>query len=224
MVSLAVIVLIQGALPISVLAFSGVKGTLEDNAISIDARAVDNRKVNLESAMVKSWAGISRETVALNSALSDQLAQSGLDVPGFLADDSQKDAFIADAFPQLLSVIGSNTTSGVYLILGNDGDLSVEQDHIGAFLRDSDPTATPIPIPTCCSNEGTRKSPATRPSPLTTPGRRSCTLPAAACAAPTTSSTSPTRPPCKTRAPTRRPWRIGRSRSCWRAIRATAIG
>lgn len=38
MVSLAVIVLIQGALPISVLAFSGVKGTLEDNAISIDAR------------------------------------------------------------------------------------------------------------------------------------------------------------------------------------------
>ena len=54
MVSLAVIVLIQGALPISVLAFSGVKGTLEDNAISIDARAVDNRRVNLESAMVKS--------------------------------------------------------------------------------------------------------------------------------------------------------------------------
>ena len=138
MVSLAVIVLIQGALPISVLAFSGVKGTLEDNAISIDARAVDNRKVNLESAMVKSWAGISRETVALNSALSDQLAQSGLDVPGFLADDSQKEAFTADAFPRLLSVIGSNTTSGVYLILGNDGDLSVEQDHIGAFLRDSD--------------------------------------------------------------------------------------
>lgn len=140
MVSLAVIVLIQGALPISVLAFSGVKGTLEDNAISIDARAVDNRKVNLESAMVKSWSGISRETVALNSALSNQLAQSGLDVPGFLADDSQKEAFIADAFPRLLSVIGSNTTSGVYLILGNDGDLSVEQDHIGAFLRDSDPT------------------------------------------------------------------------------------
>ena len=140
MVSLAVIVLIQGALPISVLAFSGVKGTLEDNAISIDARAVDNRRVNLESAMVKSWAGISRETVALNSALSDQLAQSGLDVPGFLADDSQKDAFVADTFPRLLSVIGSNTTSGVYLILGNDGDLSVEQDHIGAFLRDSDPT------------------------------------------------------------------------------------
>ena len=140
MVSLAAIVLIQGALPISVLAFSGVKGTLEGNAISIDARAADNRKVNLESAMVKSWAGISRETVALNSALSDQLAQSGLDVPGFLADDSQKEAFTADAFPRLLSVIGSNTTSGVYLILGNDGDLSVEQDHIGAFLRDSDPT------------------------------------------------------------------------------------
>ena len=140
MVSLAVIVLIQGALPISVLAFSGVKGTLEDNAISIDARAVDNRKVNLESAMVKSWSGISRETVALNSALSYQLAQSGLDVPGFLADDSQKEAFIANAFPRLLSIIGSNTTSGVYLIMGNDGDLSVEQDHIGAFLRDSDPT------------------------------------------------------------------------------------
>ena len=140
MVSLAAIVLIQGALPISVLAFSGVKGTLEGNAISIDARAVDNRKVNLESAMVKSWAGISRETVTLNSALSDQLVQSGLDVSGFLADDSQKEAFIAATFPRLLSVIGSNTTSGVYLILGNDGDLSVEQDHIGAFLRDSDPT------------------------------------------------------------------------------------
>ena len=140
MVSLAVIVLIQGALPISVLAFSDVKGTLEDNAISIDARAVDNRKVILESAMVKGWSGISRETVAFNSALSDQLAQSGLDVPSFLADDSQKEAFIAATFPRLLSVIGSNSTSGVYLILGNNGDLSVGQDHIGAFLRDSDPT------------------------------------------------------------------------------------
>lgn len=140
MVSLAAIVLIQGALPISVLAFSDVKGTLEGNAISIDARAVDNRKVILESAMVKGWSGISRETVAFNSALSDQLAQSGLDVPGFLADDSQKEAFIAATFPRLLSVIGSNSTSGVYLILGNDGDLSVGEDHIGAFLRDSDPT------------------------------------------------------------------------------------
>ncbi|WP_294361624.1 ATP-binding protein [uncultured Senegalimassilia sp.] len=142
MVSLAVIVLIQGALPISVLAFSGLKGTLEGNAISIDARAVDNRKVNLESAMLKGWAGISRETAALNSTLSDQLARSGLDVPGFLADDAQKEAFIAAVFPRLLSVIGSNTTSGVYLILGNDGDLSVEQDHIGAFLRDSDPNSS----------------------------------------------------------------------------------
>ena len=139
-VSLAAIVLIQGALPISVLTFSDVKGTLEGNAISIDARAVDNRKVILESAMVKGWSGISRETVAFNSALSDQLAQSSLDVQGFLADDSQKEAFIAATFPRLLSVIGSNSTSGVYLILGNDGDLSVGEDHIGAFLRDSDPT------------------------------------------------------------------------------------
>ena len=140
MVSLAMIVLIQGALPISVLAFSGVKGTLEDNAISIDARAVDNRKVNLESAMVKSWSGISRETVSFNSTLSDQLARSSLDVPGFLADDSQKEAFVAATFPRLLSIIGANTTSGVYLILGNGSDLSVGQNHIGAFLRDSDPT------------------------------------------------------------------------------------
>ena len=142
MISLAAIVLIQGALPISVLTFSGVKSTLEDNAISIDARAVDNRKVNLESAMVKSWSGISRETVIFNSALSDQLAQSGLDVSEFLADNDQKEAFVAAAFPRLLSIIGANTASGAYLILGNDGDLSAAQDHIGAFLRDSDPTGS----------------------------------------------------------------------------------
>ena len=140
MVSLAAIVLLQGALPIAVLAFSDLKGTLDGNAISIDARAVDNRKVNLESAMVKSWSGISRETVNFNSALSSQLAQSGLDVSGFLADDDQKEAFVAATFPRLLSIIGANTTSGVYLILGNDGDLSAAQNHIGAFLRDSDPT------------------------------------------------------------------------------------
>ena len=142
MISLAAIVLIQGALPISVLTFSGVKSTLEDNAISIDARAVDNRKVNLESAMVKSWSGISRETVIFNSALSDQLARSGLDVSEFLADNDQKEAFVAAAFPRLLSIIGANTASGAYLILGNDGDLSAAQDHIGAFLRDSDPTGS----------------------------------------------------------------------------------
>ena len=140
MVSLAAIILLQGALPIAVLAFSDLKGTLDGNAISLDARAVDNRKVNLESAMVKSWSGISREAVNFNSALSDQLAQSGLDVSGFLADDDRKEAFVAATFPRLLSIIGANTTSGVYLILGNDDELSAAQDHIGAFLRDSDPT------------------------------------------------------------------------------------
>ncbi|WP_294420043.1 ATP-binding protein [uncultured Senegalimassilia sp.] len=140
MASLAAIVLLQGALPIAVLASSDLKGTLDGNAISIDARAVDNRKVNLESAMIKGWSGISRDAVNFNSALSDQLAQSGLDVSGFLADDDQKEAFVAATFPRLLSIIGTNTTSGVYLILGNDGDLSAAQDHIGAFLRDSDPT------------------------------------------------------------------------------------
>ena len=198
-------------------------------------RAVDNRKVNLESAMVKSWAGISRETVALNSALSDQLAQSGLDVPGFLADDGQKEAFIADAFPRLLSVIGSNTTSGVYLILGNDGDLSVEQDHIGAFLRDSDPTGNSDSHSDLLLERGDKEIARNASIALDNTwapklhlagsGVRSANSCASATEEmPTTSSTSPTRPPCKTRAPTRRPWRIGRSRSCWRAIRATATG
>ena len=69
LVTLLAVVLVQGLLPLSALVSSGVKETLENHAIEVDAHMVDNRKVTLQSAMVSQWSGIAKESEYLTARL-----------------------------------------------------------------------------------------------------------------------------------------------------------
>ena len=69
LIALLVVVLIQSLLPLSALVASGVRETLENNAVEVDTHMVDNRKVTLQSAMTTQWNGIAKESTYLNSQL-----------------------------------------------------------------------------------------------------------------------------------------------------------
>ena len=139
LVTLLAVVLVQGLLPLSALVSSGVKETLEDNAIEVDAHMVDNRKVTLQSAMVSQWGGIAKESEYLNSSLDAYLSQNNIDIKAFLASKQQQQAYTAAVYPELLDYLKRDQTSGDFLVLANSDDVSQAATYEGFFLRDSDP-------------------------------------------------------------------------------------
>ncbi len=139
LVTLLAVVLVQGLLPLSALVSSGVKETLENNAIEVDAHMVDNRKVTLQSAMVSQWGGIAKESDYLNSSLDAYLSQNKIDIKAFLASKQQQQAYTAAVYPELLDYLKRDQTSGDFLVLANSDDVSQAATYEGFFLRDSDP-------------------------------------------------------------------------------------
>ena len=55
LIPLLFVVLFQGLLPFSMLLFSGVKSTMESNAVNLDSYMVENSEVILENAMIEQW-------------------------------------------------------------------------------------------------------------------------------------------------------------------------
>lgn len=139
LVVLVVAVLIQGLLPFSALIASGIRETLESNAVEVDSHMVDNRKVTLQNAMVNQWSGIGKESSYLNSSLEAFLVQNNTTIDAFLGNREQQKAFTAQVYPELLDYLKRDQTSGDFLILANNEDITQAANYQGFFLRDSDP-------------------------------------------------------------------------------------
>lgn len=140
LIPLMLVVLLQGILPFSILLTSRTKETMAHNAADIDSYLVENRRVVLQNAMLDQWSEISSESVFLNTALKTLLTEQQTDVNGFLRDQEMQRIYIQQVFDELLTYLRRNSTCGLFLILGNDADITVPQDYMGFFLRDSDPT------------------------------------------------------------------------------------
>lgn len=139
LVALLVVVLVQGLLPLSALVSSGIRETLENNAVESDTHMVDNHKVALQSAMVGQWAEIAKESEFLNSSLSSFLAENGSDVKTFLSSKEQQQAYTELVYPELLDYLKRDQTCGDFLVLANSQSIDSAANYEGFFLRDSDP-------------------------------------------------------------------------------------
>ena len=140
LISLSLVVLIQGILLLSTLVTSGTRQELENNAVDIDQIAVDNRGVVLESAMVSQWSMVRTESDYINAALESVLDDNGATPQDFLASDDMQADLVDRIFPELLGYLQRSTTTGLFAVLGNDADTSQAARYNGFFLRDSDPT------------------------------------------------------------------------------------
>ena len=139
--ALLTVVVLQGALPLVALMNSGAKEALEQKEVDLDQRMVDNRQVALESEMTNQWANVANESDPINARLDEFLGERGLSIDAFLADSQAKEDFVKEVYPNLLDYTRYDTTSGLFLVLGNGSDVSSPDEFTGLFLRDSDPTS-----------------------------------------------------------------------------------
>lgn len=136
---LLVVVLFQGILPFTVLLASGTRQTMERNAIAIDSNMVQNRETMLENAMVNRWSIVRYERDYLDGALRQLLSESGQNIDALIADASLQREYVTAVFPELLDYLSRDSTCGLFLVMANSLPTASASNHVGFFVRDSDP-------------------------------------------------------------------------------------
>ena len=134
-----IIVFVQGAVPFLTLIFSGIRSNMENAVIGLDSHTVENRKVVLENDMIEQWSSVNKESDNLSSALKKVLSNHQMDMQGFMGSGRVQEEYLETVFYDMVKVLQYNSTSGIFLVLGNDGDTDSEGEYKGFWVRDSDP-------------------------------------------------------------------------------------
>nr|WP_243872628.1 ATP-binding protein [Blautia glucerasea] len=134
-----IIVFVQGAVPFLTLIFSGIRSNMENAVIGLDSHTVENRKVVLENDMIEQWSSVNKESDNLSSALTKVLSNHQMDMQGFMGSGRVQEEYLETVFYDMVEVLQYNSTSGIFLVLGNDGDTDSEGEYKGFWVRDSDP-------------------------------------------------------------------------------------
>lgn len=139
LIPILIIVFVQGAVPFLSLIFSGIRSNMENAVIGLDSHTVENRKVVLENDMIEQWSSVYKESDSLSSALTKVLSNHQMDMQGFMGLGRVQEEYLETVFYDMVEVLQYNSTSGIFLVLGNDGDTDSEGEYKGFWVRDSDP-------------------------------------------------------------------------------------
>ena len=139
LIPILIIVFVQGAVPFLSLIFSGIRSNMENAVIGLDSHTVENRKVVLENDMIEQWSSVYKESDSLSAALTKVLSIHQMDMQGFRGSGRVQEEYLETVFYDMVEVLQYNSTSGIFLVLGNDGDTDSEGEYKGFWVRDSDP-------------------------------------------------------------------------------------
>lgn len=139
LIPILIIVFVQGAVPFLTLIFSGIRSNMENAVIGLDSHTVENRKVVLENDMIEQWSSVYKESDSLSSALTKVLSNHQMDMQGFMGSGKVQEEYLETVFYDMVEVLQYNSTSGIFLVLGNDGDTDSEGEYKSFWVRDSDP-------------------------------------------------------------------------------------
>ena len=139
LIPILIIVFVQGAVPFLTLIFSGIRSNMENAVIGLDSHTVENRKVVLQNDMIEQWSSVYKESDSLSSALTKVLSNHQMDMQGFMGSGKVQEEYLETVFYDMVEVLQYNSTSGIFLVLGNDGDTDSEGEYKGFWVRDSDP-------------------------------------------------------------------------------------
>ena len=133
LVPLIGIVVMQGVLLLSMIFFSGVKGTLENNAVETDMHILSNRQMALQNTMVGEWGTLSVESEEYSIVLKELLDERHMTVYDFLDDKDAQEAYLERIFPSMITDIQQKSVSGGFMILANSMPVEEAADYCGFF-------------------------------------------------------------------------------------------
>lgn len=139
LVPIIVIVLIQGILPFTMLYFNGIKPKLEDNAISMAERTIENRQVVIQGEMIEQSSSVSAEADILEEKLTAFLQEKQINIDQFICSDEAQHEYLEQVFSDMLLSLQFGNASGTFLILANDSYIKESASYNGFFLRDFSP-------------------------------------------------------------------------------------
>ena len=99
--------------------------------IGLDSHTVENRKVVLENDMIEQWSSVNKESDGLYAALARLLDEHEMDIQGFLGSDDVQEEYLEAVFYDMVEVLQYNSTSGIFLVLGNDKSTEEECEYNG---------------------------------------------------------------------------------------------
>ena len=142
LIPLIIIMMIQGIIAISMLIFRRTASTLEEYAVGMMSRLVENRKMILQNDMNQRWSSVYEQETVMNGILEQFLQSKNATLEQLLTSDAMKNSLLEEIFPKCLSFLQNNTTTGIFLILTNT-DLQAAGEFDGFYIRDSDPNTSP---------------------------------------------------------------------------------
>jgi diguanylate cyclase (GGDEF)-like protein len=161
------IMLIQSLLSLGILMFQGTTKMLQNYSSGIMARMVENRKVILQNDMTQRWAAVAEKEENINLILEKFLKKKNITLEGLLASEKLQNEFLEEAFPECISSLETNLTTGMFLILTGQ-DIETTGEFSGFFLRDSNPLASPAQNSDLLMERGSKQLARTFDVPLDT--------------------------------------------------------
>ena len=171
LIPILIIVAIQGAVPFLTLIFSGIRSSVENTVIGLDSHTVENRKVVLENDMLEQWSSIYKESDSLSTALVKILDSHQMEMQGFLASTEVQEEYLETVFYDMVEVLQYNSTSGIFLVLGNQDSVDEEGEYNGFWVRDSDPESKTASHTDLLMERGSKKLSQSMSISLDTPWR-----------------------------------------------------
>lgn len=107
LIPILVLILIQGGFPFLMLISSGIKSTLEENAVDMDRRMIENRQVVLENYMVTQWSSVYKEQENLSYILAEMLAENNMSISDFLKSSDIQQKYLENIFPDMVDVFAA---------------------------------------------------------------------------------------------------------------------
>ena len=137
LIPLVVVMLVQGAVSIGTLWMSRVTGTLDDYSVGMMTRTVENRKVILENEMTRRWSSMEEETQIMQNICEKILRESAADIEDLRTSSEIQNAYLDAVFTDCIQTMRNKGTTGVFLVLDQDGQAG--SDYRGIYVRDADP-------------------------------------------------------------------------------------
>lgn len=141
LIPLIVIMLIQSLITMGTLVVRRTTEMLEEYSSGMMSRLVENRKVILQNDMNQRWASVYEQETLMNGILRQLLRSEGIGFEEFQESNAMRSKLLEQLFPQCLSILQNNSTTGIFLVLTGADRQAVDFD--GFFLRDFDPDTSP---------------------------------------------------------------------------------